>query len=188
MNERGRTLERERDKGERKHRNWNVKGEKKNETGGKRERGEVTVRRKKRRRRNGTSKGKNRGNNRRRGSSVGGTALPHCHLCLQRRSRHCERTRAAPPPRSQCREGGENDREKKHRKKHCQPSSSSPSTSFTSSCTREEGRRKRESRQTETETEKRKIRKKKTNEKEKMEVQSMSLLSLLPGKLLQLCR
>ena len=160
---------------------------------------------------------KNRGKNKRRGSSVGGTALPHCHLRLQRRSRHCEPTRAGAPPRSQCREArtteerkknrrrgerkgerqrgrsrsrgrkkteggreesrtrgepqekerrdregrkedriekerGEYRREKKktHRKKHCQPSSSSPSTSFASSCTREQGRRKRERRQTET--------------------------------------
>jgi len=68
---------------------------------------------------------------RRRGSSVGGTALPHCHLRPQRRSRRCEPTRAAPPPRSQCREGGENDREKKntersiasHRLRHQAPAS-----------------------------------------------------------------
>lgn len=51
------------------------------------------------------NKEKTRGNNRRRGSSVGGTALAHCHLRLQPRSRHCEPTRAAAPPRSQCREG-----------------------------------------------------------------------------------
>jgi hypothetical protein len=75
----------------------------KKENKGRKERGEVTVRRKKRRRRNGTAKKKNRGSNRRRGSSVGGTALPHCHLRLQRRSHHCEPTRAAAPPRSQCR-------------------------------------------------------------------------------------
>ena len=45
--------------------------------------------------------GQKRKNGERRG--VGGSALPHCHLRLQPRSRHCEPTSAAAPPRSQCR-------------------------------------------------------------------------------------
>jgi hypothetical protein len=88
-------------------------GERQKEKREEREKGEEKQR-KKREKEERDSKGKkNRGNNRRRRSSVGGTALPHCHLRLQRRSRHCEPTRVAPPPRSQCREGGENNRGKK---------------------------------------------------------------------------
>jgi hypothetical protein len=158
---------------------------------GKKEGGEVTVRRKKRRSRNGTAKGKNRGNNKRRGSSVGGTALPHCHLRLQRRSRHCEPTRAAPPQRSQCREGGENDKEKKTQKEAL------PAIVFVTKhqfrLQLHQGTGKKKTRETANRNRNRNRKKeepeeKKTNEKEKMEVQSMSLLSLLPGKLLQLCR
>ena len=165
-------------------------GERQKEKREEREKGEEK-RRKKREKEERDSKGKkNRGNNRRRRSSVGGTALPHCHLRLQRRSRHCEPTRVAPPPRSQCREGGENNRGKKkkntersiasHRLRHQAPASPPAAPGNREEENERDGKQKQKQKKEEPEEKK--------NEKEKMEVQSMSLLSLLPGKLLQLCR
>jgi len=197
---------------------------------------------------------KNRGKNKRRGSSVGGTALPHCHLRLQRRSRHCEPTRAGAPPRSQCREARTTEERKKNRrrgerkgerqrgrsrsrgrkkteggreesrtrgepqekerrdregrkedriekergeyrrekKKHTERSIAShrlrhqaPASPPAAPGNREE-ENERDGKQKQKKRKNRK--KKKTNEKEKIEVLSMLLLSLLPGKLLQLRR
>ncbi|KAJ6854661.1 hypothetical protein NC651_039572 [Populus alba x Populus x berolinensis] len=98
-------------------------GEKKNQRG---DRGNETGKndREKKTTREGKDRGEN-GQKRKKGErrGVGGSALPHCHLHLQPRSRHCEPTSAAAPPRSQCREGrtlkeGDKDDIERERKKN----------------------------------------------------------------------